>query len=109
MVLWKEIFLRHFPELVLAEVVGEFGQPPYPWYIAKWLPKPTTEPEPEPVPEPESESTIKIEWDDLTELIGFLHSVSEQPEACAASPAALIFPLAPLQQISSHSAPTMVN
>ncbi len=60
--------------------------------------------------EPEPESTIEIiELDDPTELIGFCRSASEQPEARITSPAVLILPLAPLLQISSCPAPTMVN
>ncbi len=121
MVLRKEIFLKYFLEIVTTEVVKEFGKPPFPMYIAKWLLKNFLKPpmEPEPVsaesasamaPEPEPGSTVKIiEWDDPMQPIGFHHSASEQPEVHATSLATLIHPLAPFQQIVMRPAPTMVN
>ncbi len=89
------VLLKFFLEIISEALVKEFGKPPYPQYIAQHLPPnflispiesepvPTVELTPLPAPEPE-ESTIEIEWDSLTEPIGFLHfahSTSEQPEA----------------------------
>ncbi len=125
MVLWKEVFLPYFLDLIAEELFKEFGRPQYPKYITKLLTadflwtlteqgsipiKPVSAESapvqaPVPAPEPEESSVEIIKWDDLQQPIGFLRSTSEPAELHPAPQSTVIGLTAMLEQlVASHPA-----